>query len=406
MIPAMMTAANNVAPSNFRLRSALSYCAPLIVNGIALPFFPVWLATLHFHDREIGIILAVPLVVRVLVAPVVAMFADRMQERAYVLLWSGGLSLLTAIALFWTDDFATVLFVYALQGATYAPYLPVVESIAVSGVRRWGLDYGSMRVWGSIAFIFSTLIGGQLIGVFGGRMVLPLMVGGFVLTTLMALYCPRIGPTRRRGLPLDINPAPIGNALRNPQLLLTMIGVSVQQSSHALFYTFASIYWHQIGFSGTEIGILWSVGVTSEVTVFFLSKKLGRRFSAWTLMRFGAAVCVCRWILFPINLGFFGYLVLQCLHSCTYACVHTGVQRRILATVQEAQEASAQGVYFFYNGMCLGIATIASGYIYAWLGTSGYYLMALVAALGLVMIMIAFYLQPHSSGSGGKTVEP
>jgi len=234
---------------------------------------------------------------------------------------------------------------------------------------------------------------------------LPLMVIGFLLTTLMSLYTPRIGPTRRRGLPLDIKAPPIGNALRNPQLLLTMIGVSVQQSSHALFYTFASIYWHQIGFSGTQVGILWSAGVTSEVTVFFLSRRLARRFSAWTLMRFGAAMCVCRWILFPINLGFLGYFVLQCFHSFTYACVHTGVQRRIVATVQETQEASAQGVYFFYNGMCLGIATIASGYIYAWLGMSGYYLMALVAAAGLAMIIAAFYLQPHNSGSGGKTLE-
>lgn len=405
MIPATMTPAGGGAPPYFRLRSALSYCAPLIVNGIALPFFPVWLATLHFNDHQIGIILAVPMVVRVLVAPVVALFADRMQERAHVLVWSGGFSLLTAIALFWTDDFAAVLFVYALQGATYAPYLPVVESITISGVRRWGLDYGSTRVWGSIAFIFSTLIGGQVIGAFGGAMVLPLMVIGFVLTTLMALYCPRIGPTRRRGQPLDIKAPPIGNALRNPQLLLTMIGVSIQQASHALFYTFASIYWHQIGFSGTQVGILWSVGVTSEVTVFFLSKRLSRRFSAWTLMRFGAAMCVCRWMLFPMNLGFLGYFVLQCFHSFTYACVHTGVQRRIVATVQETQEASAQGVYFFYNGMCLGIATIASGYIYAWLGTSGYYLMALVAAVGLGLIITAFYLQPHNSGSGGKTLE-
>ncbi|WFR97004.1 MFS transporter [Rhizobium tumorigenes] len=406
MIPATMTSTGREAPAYFRLRSALSYCAPLIVNGIALPFFPLFLATLKFNDQQIGIILALPMVVRVLVAPVVALFADRMRERATVLLWSGGLSLLTAIALFWTDDFATVLLVYALQGATYAPYLPVVESITISGVRRWGIDYGSTRVWGSIAFIVSTLIGGQVIGAFGGRMVLPLMVIGFILTTVMALYCPRIGPTRRRGLPLDIKAPPIGNALRNPRLLLTMIGVSVQQASHALFYTFASIYWHQIGFSGTQVGILWSAGVAAEVTIFFLSKRLGRRFSAWTLMRFGAAMCVCRWIVFPMDLGFAGHFVLQCFHAFTYACVHIGVQRRIVATVQETQEASAQGVYFFYNGMCLGIATIASGYVYGWLGTSGFYLMALIAAAGLAMIVVASRLQPHNSESGGKTSEP
>ncbi|MGO8656109.1 MFS transporter, partial [Rhizobium ruizarguesonis] len=112
-------------------------------------------------DHEIGIILAIPMVVRVLVAPVVAMIADRLKERADVLLWSGGLSLLTAIALFWTTTFWPVTIVYALQGATFAPYVPVVESIVIAGVRRWGLDYGSMRVWGSIAFIVSTRVGGR-----------------------------------------------------------------------------------------------------------------------------------------------------------------------------------------------------------------------------------------------------
>ncbi|MBB3452957.1 PPP family 3-phenylpropionic acid transporter [Rhizobium sp. BK313] len=401
MIPATKSLQGEGAPPHFRLRTALSYCAPLLVNGIALPFFPVWLAGLNFNDREIGLILAVPMVVRVLVAPVVAMFADRMEERANVLFWSGALSLLTAIALYWTSDFWSVLLVYGIQGATYAPYVPVVESIAISGVRRWGFDYGSMRVWGSIAFIFSTLIGGQMIGRWGGTMVLPTMVGGFVLTMMMAFFCPRIGPTRRRNQPINLQ-APTGSGLRSPQLLITMIGVSVQQSSHAVMYTFASIYWRKLGFSGTEIAVLWSIGVTAEVMVFFMSKMLSRRFSAWTLIFFGSTMCIVRWILFPINLGFLGYFVLQCFHSCTYACVHTGIQRRIVASVQESQEASAQGAYFFYNGMFLGLMTLASGYLYTWLGLSSYYIMAGIAAFGLAMVIFARNLQPSGSTFGER----
>ncbi len=257
MIPAQNSPTGEGAPPRFRMLSALSYCAPLLVNGIVLPFFPVWLATHSFSDHEIGIILAIPMVVRVLVAPVVAMIADRLKERADVLLWSGCLSLLTAIALFWTTTFWPVTIVYALQGATFAPYVPVVESIVISGVRRWGLDYGSMRVWGSIAFIISTLVGGQLISRWGGEMVLPVMVFGFIMTVVMAIFCPRIGPTRRRGQPINI-PAATGSGLREPHLLLLLIGVALQQSSHAVLNAFSSIYWHHLGFSGTQVGLLWS----------------------------------------------------------------------------------------------------------------------------------------------------
>ncbi len=405
MIPATNASFTEVAPAHFRLLSALSYCAPLLVNGVALPFFPVWLAMHKFSDHEIGIILAVPMVVRVLVAPIVAMYADRMKERADVLVFSGGLSLLTAIALYWTDTFWPVLIVYTIQGATFSPYVPVVESIVISGVRRWGFDYGSMRVWGSIAFIASTLVGGRLIGNWGGQMVLPVMIFGFVMTMVMALYCPRIGPTRRRGTPVDLQQA-TGSSLRQPHLLMLLIGVAIQQSSHALLQAFASIYWRDLGFSGTEIALLWSAGVAAEVTVFFQSKRLSRHFDAWTLIRVGAAVCVCRWLLFPMQWGFVGFFLLQCLHAFSYAFVHTGVQRRIIASVQATQESSAQGAYFFYNGMFMGLMTIASGYIYAALGMASYYIMALTAVLGLGLIIVAYYLQPQSAGSGGKTSEP
>lgn len=402
MIPAQNASVDEGAPPRFRLLSALSYCAPLIVNGVALPFFPVWLAVHKFTDHEIGVILAVPMVVRVLVAPVVAMYADRMKERADVLLWSGGLSLLTAIALYWTTSFWPVLIVYSVQGATFAPYVPIVESIVISGVRRWGLDYGSMRVWGSIAFIVSTMIGGEMIGLWGGDMVLPVMIFGFAMTMAMAIYCPRIGPTRRRNTPVDLQQA-TGSSLRQPHLLVLLWGVAIQQSSHALLYAFASIYWHQLGFTGTQVGILWSAGVASEVLVFFVSKHLSRRFNAWTLIRFGCAMCICRWILFPMHWDFAGFFFLQCFHSCTYAFVHTGVQRRIVASVQATQESSAQGAYFFYNGMFLGLMTLASGYLYAWLGLASYYVMALVAAIGMALVFVAYYLQPQSSLSGGKT---
>jgi PPP family 3-phenylpropionic acid transporter len=405
MIPATNASFTEVAPAHFRLLSALSYCAPLLVNGVVLPFFPVWLALHRFNDHEIGIILAVPMVVRVLVAPIVAMYADRMKERADVLVFSGGLSLLTAIALYWTNTFWPVLIVYTIQGATFSPYIPVVESIVISGVRRWGFDYGSMRVWGSVAFIFSTLVGGELIGRWGGQMVLPVMIFGFVMTMGMAIYCPRIGPTRRRGTPVDLQQA-TGSSLRQPHLLVLLIGVAIQQSSHGLLYAFASIYWHELGFSGTQIAVLWSAGVAAEVTVFFLSRRISRHFDAWTLIRFGAGVCVCRWLLFPMHWGFAGFFLLQCLHAFSFAFVHTGVQRRIIASVQATQESSAQGAYFFYNGMFMGLMTIASGYIYAYLGMASYYVMALAAVIGLGLIIVAYYLQPQSVASGGQTSEP
>ena len=58
-------------------RLAAFYAALFILPGIQMPFFPVWLKAKGLDPKMIGIVLAVPLVVRVLAIQVVTRAADR-----------------------------------------------------------------------------------------------------------------------------------------------------------------------------------------------------------------------------------------------------------------------------------------------------------------------------------------
>ncbi|CAN7478521.1 MFS transporter [Pararhizobium sp. LjRoot238] len=404
MIPSSPPPYREDAPAHFVPRIALLFCAPLIVNGFAMPYFPVWLSTLSLSDAEIGIILAVPMFVRVITAPLVGLLADRIGERARVLIWSAVLSLLTGLALFASHSFWFVLVICALQGGVYSPYLPIVEAIALTGVRRWGFDYASMRLWGSVAFIAATMLGGMMIGVYGGAMVLPAMVGGFLLMILLTLIAPRVGRPRRPSTLTTLTEPP-PKALRKRDLQLLLIGVTLVNGSHAMLFAFSAIYWQHIGFSGTQIGLLWSAGVAAEVAMFACAKTIIRRFSLWAMIFSGCGLAVVRWIIFPMELGFSGYFVLQCFHAFTYAIMHTGMQNMLVQRVPEEQEASAQGLYFFYTGVFSAIFTFASGYFYTWFGVHGFYSMSVVALIGCGSALTAWYLQPQRAGRGGKTSE-
>jgi len=404
MIPSSSAPFRQDAPAHFALRTALLFCAPLIVNGFAMPYFPVWLSTLSLNDFEIGIILAVPLFVRVITAPLVGLLADRLGERAKVLVWSAMLSLLTALALFLSHSFWFVLIVYALQGAVYSPYVPIVEAIALTGVRRWQFDYGQMRLWGSVAFIGATMLGGMMIGAFGGDMVLPAMAGGFLLTIAMAIAAPRVGRPRRPS-PVATLTSPPPRALRARDLQLLLIGVTLVNSSHAMLFAFSAIYWQHIGFTGTEIGLLWSAGVLAEIVMFVFTKAISRRFSLWTMIFSGCILAVVRWLIFPMSLGFWGYFVLQCFHAFTYAIMHTGMQNRLVQRVPEEQETSAQGLYFFYTGFFTAVVTVVSGYLYSWFGVDGFYAMSVVALSGCGFAAASYMLQPQRLPAGGKTSE-
>lgn len=227
------------APALFALRCAMAYAAALSVNGILLPFLPVWLKSLALDDVQIGLILSVPIVLRVISGPIAGLLVDRLAERSHVLFFSAGLSIATALALMMADGFWMVLLIFSLQGAAFAPFTPVLESITVMGVRRWGLRYGSIRVWGSIGFVVATLVTGQAISHFGSGIVPLAAALAFSSLLAAAMVVPRLGRAAPKPVPAKGSE---GGAPRRPSLTLLLIGTSLVQSTHGMFYAFSGIH--------------------------------------------------------------------------------------------------------------------------------------------------------------------
>ncbi|KQZ54850.1 hypothetical protein ASD54_05980 [Rhizobium sp. Root149] len=373
------------APSGFAVRCAFAYAAAMSVNGILLPFFPAWLKSLSLNEFEIGVILTVPIILRLVSAPLAGALADRMSERVLVLIVSAVLSLMTAVLLIWAGGFWTVLIIFSLQGAAFAPFMPVLESITVMGVRRWGYRYGTIRVWGSIGFVVSTLIAGWAISHLSSRIVPEATALTYLLTLCAALMAPRLGRAMRAP---TADPTGMRQVARLPfrsSLNLLMIGCTIVQSTHGMYYAFSGIYWQGIGFSGQEIGILWASGVIAEILFFFCAGRIVRHVSAVSLILIGSVAAVIRWSLFATPLSFEASVLLQCSHALSFAFLHFGMQQKIVEVVHESQESSIQGTFFFYNGAFLAASTFLSGLIYHSLGQNSYYVMSAVAAFGLLI---------------------
>src|SRR5262245_55560291 len=80
--------------SGFALRLKIFYAALFIALGVQLPFLPVWFAARCLDAREIGLALAIPMLVRVFAIPVATQLADRHDAlRALIVaLTAGGLA--------------------------------------------------------------------------------------------------------------------------------------------------------------------------------------------------------------------------------------------------------------------------------------------------------------------------
>jgi MFS transporter, PPP family, 3-phenylpropionic acid transporter len=384
------------APPQFQLRCALAYAAPISVNGILLPYLPVWLHSLEFSAPEIGTILAVQVVLRVLMAPLTGPLAGMVRQPTTILTWSAALSLVAFLGLFISHQFPVVLFVIGLQAALFAPFAPTVEAMTISGVRRWGLQYGFMRVWGSIGFVAATLAASGFSSL-AGPDVIPVMV------TIVLALAVGIGWSAPR-VPMATKPAaraPRASLLQRPDIHALLIAAAVIQASHGMFYGFSTIQWQALGFSNGMIAAFWSAGIFAEIMVFFAAGRLAKRLSPWTMMQIGCVVAIIRWTLFPFEWSAVGYVLLQVGHAFSFAFTHLGLQYRLAETVDEDRQASAQGAYVFYNGAFLAAATLLSGIIYRSAGLNGYFAMTVLALAGLGILHVAARLQPQRSAVGG-----
>ena len=143
----------------FALRIAAFFGALFLVYGVSLPYLPVLLDARGLSAGEIGIVSSVPLFIRLLLTPAIAVHADRRGDHRSVVI---GLSvcgvaailLLAFVRGFWPILLCATLFLVAIQSI-----MPLIETIAMAGVKRGGHDYGRMRLWGSASFIVVTFAG-------------------------------------------------------------------------------------------------------------------------------------------------------------------------------------------------------------------------------------------------------
>ena len=64
-------------PDGFSWRLAAFYAAFFAFSGISMPFFPAWLQAKELDARATGIVLAVPMFMRLISVPSAARLADR-----------------------------------------------------------------------------------------------------------------------------------------------------------------------------------------------------------------------------------------------------------------------------------------------------------------------------------------
>lgn len=381
-----------VKPRHFELRMSVVFATLFVSLGFHLPYFPLWLKANGFDAGEIAVILSAPMFLRIFSTPLITAAADRAADRANVYVFLVATALVISLGYFLPPGYLVVLAVSLLLTIPWGPQSPIADSLALSGVRRFGCDYPAMRIWGSLSFLGANLAGGALIGRFGEQAVPVIISAGLLAALVAGLLAPRLGRPRRAS-PLSAASLEDAPRVLTKRFLLVVAGSGIINGSHGFLFAFGAIYWRSLAISDTLMGFLWGAAVAAEVGMFLVFTRVFGRTSSLTVLKLAGVASIVRWVAFPLisplGLGVPGFFVVQSLHSLSTALYLIGIQRMIGETIAEERTGAAQGAVFFASGFAMGLVTLLSGPLYAAFAQDGFYFMAALAAIGLFLLMLA-----------------
>jgi PPP family 3-phenylpropionic acid transporter len=392
------------------LAASVTYALLLTGPGVYTPFFPLWLVERGFDARDIGLLLAIPMLMRVASAPF-AWIGDGPLGPRRTFLFMICCAAFGYTGLVFAESFTGVAISLAIAFVFSATATPLLDTIVLGGVSRHGHKYGQIRQWGSLAWLVSGLTAGLVLKHLPITTVPPILAILAALTVFAGLALP---DDRGRSHRLVKHQSMDGTA---PPLLLMVVfvtGISCIQGAHAFLYGFGTMIWQEQGFSSFQIGELWAIGVVVETSVFLFGSNLAGWAGPYRLILFGGLVGILRWTL----LGFapshgLAVAALQAMHGFTYACVHLATMGWIARFTKNP--SARQGVVASAIGMGLTIGTVLAGELYTLFSAHGYFAMAMIAAGGIGLVLLASSIeartqpprsqpqrsQPQSPGSGG-----
>lgn len=367
----------------FAIGTSLFYASTLGVVGTYLPFFPVWLKAIGVDASWIGIITAVPSFSRFTILPFVTAFAERRQILRETMMVMAFVTALGFSAVGILHHPLAILIVFALTACTWTPLGPLTDGYALKGVARYGLDYGPMRLWGSAAFIVGAMGCGLLVDILDSKNLIWTIVAVAFLSAAVSLGLMPLDSATRSTASL----ARASGLLRKPLFLSIIAASALIQASHAAYYIFASITWQNAGLGGLTIAGLWSLGVLAEIVIFAISPRF--TVSPAILIIIGAISGVVRWVVTAQEPRIEVLTVVQLLHGLTFGITQVGTVALLVRSVPHHLLASAQGYLVATIGAVNSLAMVLSGLIYARVGEGVYYVMALMAfAGGIIMAVV------------------
>ncbi|HEY6096021.1 MAG TPA: MFS transporter [Gallionellaceae bacterium] len=352
--------------------------------GMFSPYWSLYLKSLGFDAVEIGILMSVQPIMRMVAPALWGWLADHTGKRLLVVQLAAASSALSYLGVFFASQFYSLLLVMALMSFFWSASMPLVEATTLTFLGKNTARYGRLRSWGSIGFILSVLGLGYAFDYIAIGWIL---WAGLTIEVGILFFARRIPPTEVVAHHTDSQS--ILHLVRQPQVLALLGASSLMSVAHGPYYTFFSIYLVEHGYAKSAVGMLWALGVICEIGVFFAMPWLMRRFTLPQILMASLALGVVRFLLIGWQVDTLVLLLLaQVLHAATFGSFHAASVALVHHFFRGRHQSRGQALFGSVSYGAGGVlGGLASGWLWQHWGAGVMYSFSASAALlGLALL--------------------
>lgn len=369
-------------------RLSLFYGTLFLTIGLLVPYWPMWLEGRGMDAIEISLLIAVSYITRTIANPVIGALVDRRAERRRAMLALAAVSLCAYGLFLLAEGFWPLVALTVLSAAAFTPIAPLGDSLTLLTSAEIRLDYGRIRLWGSLTFIIASTLGGAVLARHSADTLVWLVIATLVVVIGVCTMLPDVQPARPAGA-APPRERMLRRLLANRVFLLFLATTSLIHISHLVYYGFGALHWQAAGISLDMVGMLWAEGVLAEIILFATSAAILRRMSPVCLIMLAGLAGVLRWAVLGLTTEPVVLAVVQALHAFTFGACHIGAMHFLDRAVPRSASAGAQAMYASVaTGLLPGAAMLFVGRLYSSLAGAAFFAAAAVALIAAILAMV------------------
>ncbi|KXJ38735.1 MFS transporter [Bacillus spizizenii] len=366
------------------------YLFAFLGTGSIIPLLSMYLTKeQHVSGSQVGLIMSLGPIVMIFFQPFWGMLSDYTQKTKSLLAVCTSITGIMGLGYIAFDGFPMFILIAACFAAFQSTIIPLSDSISLRYTQETNGNYGGIRLFGSLGFGVAVFVMGQVTNQLYPIHVI--FIFGCAFLCIAAILASQMPGQQKTKTKVNIRKG-FRELISNKTFLIFMIITFTTFAPNLANNTYFSLFLDKSGASLSAIGILFFIGVISEIPFMRFAQTFIDKMGLLNVIMLSGGVSLFRWALYFTAPSLWLIYATVFLQGVAIGLFIPAALQYVKKITPSHVEATALTMYAAIgNGFGNWFCTFAGGYIFDYVSIFAVYLlfgMLSIAGFGLTLYLM------------------